>query len=371
MVFSMLKFNLVLILLFLNVNAYAADYYELIDNSFPELRKVTEVYMGDAMLFQKYVYSEQCYTPKKSITLSKEDAVVKNEPVKKGVCLKSSKTIEKKSRKGIRQIMEGGTMCSTDQDEKYFYPKDFYSFREVDGSEHKDFSFLVWRKRGKVTIWQQPSNDKMIKMTDEEFEETFTRFDFFEQLPAPAPWKTVVKFKKGMKICKPIQYKNSGRFFNVDVSITKNLPTETLKKTPSAVYIVPSEVGVDVNLTTVLGDDFSYNNKYEKYITYEGNKTWNFSKAEFENSFEESSNLVQEENSMQRTIEYAGVNGNLVKFIYSEFKNGVARDAFTREFTIDLSVDSVAAFKGAVFEVIKATNSTIEYKVIRNFPVKR
>lgn len=50
------------------------------------------------------------------------------------------------------------------------------------------------------------------------------------------------------------------------------------------------------------------------------------------------------------------------------FTNGLARDAFTREFSIDLSEDNTGAYKGAVFEIIKSTNSTIEYKVIRNFP---
>ena len=94
------------------------------------------------------------------------------------------------------------------------------------------------------------------------------------------------------------------------------------------------------------------------------------SEEEFNNSFEETSKVIVVESSMQRTIEYAGINGNLVKFIYSEFKDGMARDAFTREFTIDLSVDNVAGYRGAVFEVLKATNSTIDYKVIRNFPVE-
>ena len=100
----------------------------------------------------------------------------------------------------------------------------------------------------------------------------------------------------------------------------------------------------------------------------QGSSTWNLSEEEFDNSFEETSRVIEVESSMQRTIEYAGKNGNIVKFIYSEFKDNIARDAFTREFTIDLSEDNTGAYKGAVFEVLKATNSTIEYKVIRNFP---
>ena len=68
----MLKFNLVLALLFVNIGAYATDYYVNSNSSFPEPQVVTKVYMGDKMLEQKYVYSEQCYTPKKSFTLEEE-----------------------------------------------------------------------------------------------------------------------------------------------------------------------------------------------------------------------------------------------------------------------------------------------------------
>jgi|TARA_B110000211_G_C13846274_1_gene450171 hypothetical protein len=45
----------------------------------------------------------------------------------------------------------------------------------------------------------------------------------------------------------------------------------------------------------------------------------------------------------------------------------MARDAFTREFNVDLNDGKVAGFKGAVFEVISADNVQIEYKVIRHF----
>ena len=46
----------------------------------------------------------------------------------------------------------------------------------------------------------------------------------------------------------------------------------------------------------------------------------------------------------------------------------MARGAFTREFRIDISEGNIGAFKGAVFEVIEATNATITYKVLRHFP---
>ena len=74
-----------------------------------------------------------------------------------------------------------------------------------------------------------------------------------------------------------------------------------------------------------------------------------------------------QKDSFQRVIEYAGKKGNIVKFIYSEFKDNMVRDAFMREFEVDLSEGSSVAYKGLVFEILNADNATISYKVIRHF----
>ena len=72
--------------------------------------------------------------------------------------------------------------------------------------------------------------------------------------------------------------------------------------------------------------------------------------------------------SFQRSIEYSGRNGSILTFVYSESKDGLARDAFTREFTVDLSEGNMGGFKGAIFEVLEATNFEIAYKIKRHFP---
>ena len=77
--------------------------------------------------------------------------------------------------------------------------------------------------------------------------------------------------------------------------------------------------------------------------------------------------FVYKENSFQQTIEYAGRNGDILKLNYSEFSDGFARQAFTREFQVDLSEGNIAAYKGAIIEIVEATNVQIKYKVIRNF----
>ena len=78
--------------------------------------------------------------------------------------------------------------------------------------------------------------------------------------------------------------------------------------------------------------------------------------------------LYRYKDSPSKSIEYSGKKGNLLKFIYSEYEGEVAQNAFTREFEIDLNEGKVGAYKGAVFEVLEATNMNIKYKVIRHFP---
>ena len=57
----------------------------------------------------------------------------------------------------------------------------------------------------------------------------------------------------------------------------------------------------------------------------------------------------------------------MLSFTYSEFYGGLAKETFNREFKLDLDDGSVFGYKGAIVEVIEATNMAIRYKVIRNF----
>ena len=77
--------------------------------------------------------------------------------------------------------------------------------------------------------------------------------------------------------------------------------------------------------------------------------------------------FLYQHNSFQQTILYSGKSGNQLKFIYSEFKDGFARDAFRIEFQVDLNEGNILAIKGALIEIEEATNVNIRYRVIRNF----
>ncbi|MDC0938942.1 hypothetical protein OAR95_00260 [Pseudomonadales bacterium] len=82
---------------------------------------------------------------------------------------------------------------------------------------------------------------------------------------------------------------------------------------------------------------------------------------------EEKIAFVYKSNTVQQAIEYTGRNENILTFTYSEFMDGYAREAFNREFQVDLDKGNIVAFKGAVLEIMEATNIQITYKVIRNF----
>jgi hypothetical protein len=86
-----------------------------------------------------------------------------------------------------------------------------------------------------------------------------------------------------------------------------------------------------------------------------------------ETDFYMSSKFIKSVDSMQRTIEYLGKTGNIVKFIYSEYSSGIARPAFSREFSIDLSETKTVMYGGSVFEIENATSNSITYKVVRGF----
>ena len=92
-----------------------------------------------------------------------------------------------------------------------------------------------------------------------------------------------------------------------------------------------------------------------------------------EEDVEEKSLFIRSPISKQQHIEYLGKSGDILKFTYKEFTNERAddplrsRDTVSTEFQIDLGEENIVAFKGAVFEIIKATNATISFKVIRYF----
>jgi hypothetical protein len=64
-------------------------------------------------------------------------------------------------------------------------------------------------------------------------------------------------------------------------------------------------------------------------------------------------------------IDFSGVAGSVITLTYKEFSSGWSRPAFTQDITYDLAQGSEISFRGARFEIIKATNTEITYRLLK------
>lgn len=81
----------------------------------------------------------------------------------------------------------------------------------------------------------------------------------------------------------------------------------------------------------------------------------------FKSSFYETQNKL----SFKRELVYAGVSQNVASIIYREFKDDFARPAFSQEYKYDLSEGRMVGYRGARFEILKATNQGITYRTVK------
>ncbi|ABM04775.1 hypothetical protein Ping_3076 [Psychromonas ingrahamii 37] len=84
--------------------------------------------------------------------------------------------------------------------------------------------------------------------------------------------------------------------------------------------------------------------------------------------FERKKQLSERGHSFQQALIYSGRVGNQINIGYREFSNNSPRPAFNNDVEYDLSSSNIIGYKGASIEVIKADNSSITYRLIRNFP---
>lgn len=69
--------------------------------------------------------------------------------------------------------------------------------------------------------------------------------------------------------------------------------------------------------------------------------------------------------SFKKELVYSGVSQNTISVLYREYFDNVARPAFSQELKYDLAQGNAIGYKGARFEVIKASNTELTYKVIK------
>ena len=69
--------------------------------------------------------------------------------------------------------------------------------------------------------------------------------------------------------------------------------------------------------------------------------------------------------SFKRELIYAGISQNTISILYREFVDNMARPAFSQELKYDISQGKEIGYKSARFEIIKATNTELTYKVLK------
>lgn len=76
---------------------------------------------------------------------------------------------------------------------------------------------------------------------------------------------------------------------------------------------------------------------------------------------------ITSQRKFQQTLIYNGKVGNKINIGYQEFNNDLTHPTFSNNAEYDLSSSKVIRYKGAVIEVLEATNQYIKYKLISNF----
>jgi len=84
-------------------------------------------------------------------------------------------------------------------------------------------------------------------------------------------------------------------------------------------------------------------------------------------NFERRKKTVLTQDSFQQTLIYSGRVDNKINIGYREFSGNLARPAFNNNVEYDLTESPTIGYKGALIEVIDATNQYIKYRVINNF----
>jgi hypothetical protein len=80
-----------------------------------------------------------------------------------------------------------------------------------------------------------------------------------------------------------------------------------------------------------------------------------------------SETLQLDTNAFQQTLIYNGGGGGKIKIGYREFKEDIARSAFSNDIEYDLSSSKIIAYKHARLEILEADNTHIKYRILANF----
>lgn len=112
--------------------------------------------------------------------------------------------------------------------------------------------------------------------------------------------------------------------------------------------------------------DVNNNNTFSHYAVRNEDKLYPLNKLI---KYEAIQKIKYNEDSFKYQALYQGKIGNRVKISFREFKNDMARPAFTQdiEYQLKSNKPTIIGFKGLRIKIIKATNLNITYSVIKDY----
>ena len=133
-------------------------------------------------------------------------------------------------------------------------------------------------------------------------------------------------------------------------------------------YYNPSNTkGSGSVIAGAITDPFEAMMVYTKMPTLSGVSTLNGKVCKNNVEFVRFKQPILTSDSFQQTLIYSGQVGDKINIGYRESSGNVARPAFHNDVEYDLSESTTIGYKGALLEIIEATNQHIKYKVVRNF----
>ncbi len=105
------------------------------------------------------------------------------------------------------------------------------------------------------------------------------------------------------------------------------------------------------------------NNKTEFYVLTNDSRPLSYPKDAI--PFKKTVEQTRDELSFRKELVYTGISQTVVSILYREFKDDTARPAFSQDLKYDLSESKIVGYRGARFEIIKATNQGLTYKTLK------
>ncbi|MDP2111741.1 MAG: hypothetical protein Q8N48_06930 [Thiobacillus sp.] len=118
------------------------------------------------------------------------------------------------------------------------------------------------------------------------------------------------------------------------------------------------------DVTTQYGGIFVPNDSSNPAVIYLAPQAGNYGKIPV-NGIENTEIEQWGKDSFKRELIYSGLSQNTISISYREFIDNIARPAFSQELKYDLSQGTTIGYKGARFEVVKATNTELVYRVLK------